>query len=72
MPIKIHYFKYLCISIGLMLLYTAIADKDWNLAGVAVVATVFLGLFGYGVERLWFYINRNPGGTRLSRFLIGR
>jgi hypothetical protein len=72
MPIKVQYIRYLFALTGVLLLFAALSDKNWGLAGAAVLLTIGLGLLGYGVERLWFYINRNPGGTRLSRFLIGR
>jgi hypothetical protein len=57
---------------GFILLYTVIVDKNWGLLSVAIFAIVIMGLLGHGVERLWFYVNRHPGGTRLSKFLIGR
>jgi hypothetical protein len=70
--INIRYIKFLFALGGIVLLFTSLADKDWNLAGTAVLLTIGLWFLGYGVERLWLYINRSPGGTRLSRFLIGR
>lgn len=70
--INIHHLKYLFAAAGLILLYTSLSDKDWGLAVTAIFLTIGMWLFGYGVERLWLYINRSPGGTRLSKFLIGR
>ena len=70
--INIRSLKYLFALGGVILLYTSLSDKNWSLAGLAVLLTIGLGLLGYGSECLWLYINRNPGGTRLSRFLIGR
>lgn len=70
--IKVGFVKYLFAFGGVVLLFTSLSDKDWNLAGTAVLLIIGLWVLGYGFERLWLYINRNPGGTRLSRFLIGR
>ena len=72
MWIKVKYLRYLGAAPGIILLYTVLADKNWGLLGVAVFGIVIGGLLGYGIERLWFYVNRHPGGTRLSKFLIGR
>jgi len=70
--INIRYIKVLFALGGVVLLSTSLSDKDWGLAGMAVLLTIGLWFFGYGVERLWLYVNRSPGGTRLSRLLIGR
>jgi len=72
MPIKVKYIKYLFMVPGLILLYTALADRNWALLSASIFAIIVCGLLGYGVERLWFYVNRNPGGTRWSKFWIGR
>jgi hypothetical protein len=71
-PIKVKYLKYLFMVPGLVLLYTVLADKNWELLSVAIFAIIVGGLLGYGAERLWLYINRNPGGTRRSKFWIGK
>lgn len=70
--VKIGFIKYLFALGGVVLLFTGISDKDWNLASTAVLAIIGLWMLGYGFERLWLYIHRSQGGTRLSRFLIGR
>jgi hypothetical protein len=70
--VNIRYFKFLFALGGIVLLFAALSDKDWSLAGTAVLLTIGVWLLGCGVERLWLYINRSPGRTRLSRFLIGR
>jgi hypothetical protein len=58
--------------IGVLFLFASLEDKNWVQAGVAIPLIAILGLFGYGIERLWFYINKHPGGTRWSKLLIGR
>jgi hypothetical protein len=72
MPIKVRWIKYLFMMIGVLLLFASIEDKNWVRAEEAVPLIIALGLIGYGIERLWFYINRHPGGTRWSKFLIGK
>jgi hypothetical protein len=72
MPIKIRYIKYLFMLAGVVLFFTYLMDGKWGQAAEVIRAIIFLGLLGYGVERLWLYVNRSPGGTRWSRFLIGR
>jgi hypothetical protein len=72
MPIKIRYIKYLFILVGGALFFTYLLDGEWRQAAEAIPVIVLLGLFGYGVERLWLYVNRSSGGTRWSRFWIGR
>jgi hypothetical protein len=72
MPIKVSWIKYLLMMIGVLFLFAALEDKNWIQAGEALPLIAILGLFGYGVERLWLYINKNPGGTRWSKFWIGR
>jgi hypothetical protein len=57
---------------GVVLLFTSLEDKNWIQAGEAIPLIAVLGLFGYSIERLWFYINKSPGGTRWSKFWIGR
>jgi hypothetical protein len=57
---------------GAIFLFVSLEDQNWADAGTALILTVILGLLGYGFERLWFYVNRHPGGTRWSKFWIGR
>jgi hypothetical protein len=57
---------------GLILLYTILIDQNWGLLGIAIFGIIVGALFGYGVERVWLYVNRNPGGTRWSKFWIGK
>jgi hypothetical protein len=72
MWIKVKYFKYVCMVPGFLLLYTYVVDGKWGQVWGGVFAILIGGALGYGVERIWFYVNRHPGGTRLSKFLIGR
>lgn len=60
------------MMIGVLFLFASLEDKNWIQAGEALPLIAVLGLLGYGVERLWFYINKSPGGTRWSKFWIGR
>ncbi len=72
MWIKLRYLKFVFMIPGSILLYIVFADRSWKLLGTAILAIVIGGVLGYGVERLYLYVNHNPGGTRWSKFLIGR
>ena len=72
MPIKIGQFKYLLMSLGVMVLLVGILNKSWIEAGDGLALIVILGAFGYGVERVFCYLHCHPGRTRLSKFLTGR
>jgi hypothetical protein len=72
MWIKLRYLKFVFMIPGSILLFTVFTDRSWHLLGTAILAIAIGGLLGYGVERLYLYVNHNPGGTRWSKFLIGR
>jgi hypothetical protein len=72
MPIWIKYLKYLFMVPGVIILYIVFADWNWHRSATAVLAIIAGGVLGYGAERVWLYLNRNPGGARWSKFWTGR
>jgi hypothetical protein len=64
MWVKIRYIKYLFMFSGVFFLFFSLKDKKWEQAAMAIPLTVFLGLLGYGLDRIWEYVNHSPGGTR--------
>jgi hypothetical protein len=64
MWVKIRYIKYLFMFSGVFLLFFSLKDKKWEQAAMAIPLTVFLGLLGSGLDRIWQYVNHSPGGTR--------
>lgn len=72
MVIQVRFIKYLFMLGPAIVLLTSLEDKNWGNAAVGLAFIPVVGLLGYGLERLILYMSHSPGGTRWSRFWIGR